>query len=212
MAVKRRQMCNWFWRMVEGMPLREVFRVLACGQNIPDVMFFDHVGRQVKHFASMIFAMACRIPIGTSQPQTCSWWLCECLLYKSLGKPFTPGNRNYAGSWCLANLVSRGGRFCILKKPYVHPCDVPMPSAVEEFFTEVKTSFYREVMKIRHRSSRFHSKFSNVFGIIRFAFECFRQGPYPCTQNRQRRWILPCVKRSFETRDRVGFEHWFALQ
>ena len=52
--MKRRQMCNWFWRMVEGMPLREFFRVLACGQKIPDVMFFDHVGRQVKHFAPMI--------------------------------------------------------------------------------------------------------------------------------------------------------------
>ena len=39
----------------------------------------------------------------------------ECLLYKSLGKPCTPGNRNFAGSWCLANLVSRGGRFCILR-------------------------------------------------------------------------------------------------
>ena len=74
---------------------------------------------------------------------------------------------------------SRQSRWSFLhsKKPYVHPCDVPMPS-VEEFFTEVKTSFYREVMKIRHRSSRYHSKFSNVFGIIRFAFECLRQGPY----------------------------------
>ena len=53
-----------------------------------------------------------------------------------------------------------------------------MPSAVEEFFTEVKTSFYREVMKIRHRSSRFHNKFSNVFGIIRFALECLQHGRY----------------------------------
>ena len=161
-------------------------------------------------FCSNDVTMACRMPIGTSQPQTCSWWLANAFFTNHWESHLHLGTEISlaVGDWRISSVA-----VVVLhsKKPYLHPCDVPMPSAVEKFFTEVKTSFYREVMKIRHRSCRFHSKFSNVFGIIRFALECLRQGPYPCTQNRQRRWILPCVKRSFETRDRVGFEHWFAL-
>ena len=177
MAVKQRQMCNWFWRMVEGMPLREFFRVLACGQTMPDVMFFDHVGRQVKHFAPMILPWPIEYLLAHHNPKHVLGGSRMPSL-GSIGKAIYTWEQKLR--WPLVLGDSRQSRWSFLhaKKPYVHPCDAPMPSAVEEFFSEVKTSFYREVMKIRHRSSRFHSKFSNVFGIIRFAFECLRQGPY----------------------------------
>ena len=171
MAVKRRQMCNWFWCMVEGMPLREFSRILACGQNIPDVMFFDHVGRQVKHFAPRILPWPVEYLSAHHNPK-------HVLGGSKMPSLGTIGHAIYTWEQVLGD--SRQSRWSFLhpKRPYVHACDAPMPSAVEEFFTEVKTSFYGEVMKIRHRSSWFHSQFSNVFGIIRFAFEWLRHGPY----------------------------------
>ena len=51
--MRSRKLCNWFWNLVEGMPLLEFCRLLQCGRAVPDIMFFNHVARSIEHFAPL---------------------------------------------------------------------------------------------------------------------------------------------------------------
>lgn len=159
------------------MPLQDFFRLLSCGRQTPKVMFFDHVARQIEHFAPMVLP-----------------WPVEYLLAHHSTKHIFGGSRlpslgtigkalhrwEHKLRWqlVLGEQSRSPWSFLHSKQFEIRPCEVPLPPEVEEFFSEMKQCFYRETLRIRHRACKNRSKFSNFFGIIRFALDILQHGPF----------------------------------
>ena len=163
--------------MVDGMPLRDFFRLLSCGQNIPDIMFYDHVGRRIQHFAPMVLPWPVEYLLAHHSPKHV-FGGSRLPSLGTIGAALHSWEHKLRWQLVLGEQSRSPWSFLHSKQPRTKPCEVPLPSCVEEFFHEAKQAFYCEVMRIRHRAGKLRMQFSNYFGIIHCAMDFLTHGPF----------------------------------
>ena len=173
-AISRQSSCM-FWSLVRHMPLHEFRILLTCGKDVNKVYAFDHISRSV--FVPSDLPWPLEYLLGYHSPKHVLQNQKRVSL-RTVGRALHDWEHRLRWKLVFSNHTPDVWQFLKRRSCNIAPCDIRLPSSVDNFCHDVRQTFYKEVLKARGKFRNHRYNFSNMYGVVRLALRLLDDGPF----------------------------------
>ena len=166
---------KWFWRATSNMSLQEFMLLMSCGKHIPNIYYFDSQSRSALQFRPGLLAWPVEYLLAFHSPKHVFGGRTRPSL-RTVGQALNAWEHRLR--WKLALQGSTPNPWNFLSGPnrFTRHCPLTYSNQVENFFQDMSSSVFKEVLRIRSRTNRCRALLDNSNGVVKLALNILEQG------------------------------------